>query len=238
MGAVDQAPEKSRADLAWHITRRWQSYEGEIRVAILRVALLTLFYTIQLVHYLGFSERTDTDILFHRQITFLAAGWLFVSLAVLVALRQRFFPPHLKFVTSLLDLLLLSTGAALGSGPASPLIGCYFLIIAMSALRFSLPLAWLTSLGAMACYWGLVGLFDASWFDASHATPPVHQMVVLSSLAATGIATGQLVRMVRSTAENYVQRLHHLKNPVEATSPGEVSRTNDHSESQLRGSAQ
>lgn len=199
------------AATSWHITRRWQEYEGEIRVAILRVALVAIFYGVQLLNYFVFSERAEADLLFHRQITAVSAGWLFVSLAVLVALRQRYFPPLLKFATVAFDLMLLTASAAMGSGPHSPLVGCFYLIIAMSALRFSLPLIWMATLGSIAGYLVLVGMADSTWFDSQHATAPVQQLVTLGALLGTGLAMGQLVRMIRRAAEEYFQRHQRLE---------------------------
>jgi hypothetical protein len=206
---MDNSPPTSPADLAWHITRRWQSFEGEIRVAFLRVLLLGLFYAVQLVHFLVFSEGSQADTEFHRQITFLVAAWLLISLAVLVSLRQKFFPAWLMFATCSLDLILLFVAAAMGSGPASPLVVCFYLIVGLSALRFSLPLVCFASGGAILAYWALVGWADPGWFDAEHVTPPVQQMVVICSLAATGLAAGQLVMMTRSTAQDYAARLQN-----------------------------
>lgn len=191
----------------WRITRLWASYEGEIRAAILRASLVAIFYSIQLVHYGLLVEKTEADILFHRQITFLSAGWLFVSLAVLVALRQSFFPSYLKFATCAFDVALLTVCAGLGSGPASPLVGCYFLIVAMSSLRFSLPLVWFATGSSMAGYLLLVGERDSTWFDVEHATPVLTQVVTLCGLAATGLAIGQLVRMASGAAEQHAWRL-------------------------------
>jgi hypothetical protein len=85
----------------------------------------------------------------------------------------------------------------------------YFLIIALSALRFSLGLVWFTTLGVMVGYWLLVGLEDAKtsrWFDSQHAVPPVTQLITLLSLGLTGIVIGQVVRRVKALAEEYAAR--------------------------------
>ena len=195
---------------AWHIVRRWQSFEGELRCAVLRVVLVAVFYAVHLADFALLPDADEQQVLFHRQITAIAVGWLLVSLTVLVMLRQRLFPPQLKYATVGADLILVGLSAALGSGPASPLVGCFYIVIAMSTLRFSLPLIWFTTLGAMGAYWALVGLADETWFDADHVTAPIEQMVTLCSLGATGVVLGQLVRMIRSAATEYYQRREHL----------------------------
>lgn len=205
---MEQLHEQSKA---WFITRRWQSYEGEVRAAVLRVALVALFYGLQLVHYFFFAARSEVEVLFHRQATWLAAGYLCVSLAVLVALRQRFFPAGLPFVTCGFDLCLLTVAAVMGSGPDSPLVAGYFVILAMAGLRFSLRVVWLATLGSIGGYLCLVGVVDPGWFDPEHTTPVVQQLVTIAALAATGLAIGQTIRMSRAAAESYAARFARLQ---------------------------
>lgn len=77
----------TKEDLGWHVTQRWQSYEREVRSAILRAILIAIFYSVQWFNYFIFTEGTETDIAFHRNITFLCIGWSLMSLAVLITLR-------------------------------------------------------------------------------------------------------------------------------------------------------
>ena len=196
---------------AWHITLRWQSFEGEIRAGILRVAALIFFYLLQLVHYLFFSDGTETEQLFHRQITWVVATWLFVTLATLACLRRRVFPSWLGTASCIVDLVLLTLGAILGSAANSPLVHCYFLVIGISALRSNLTVIWLSTLGSMLCYMVLVGASDKSWFNEEHAVEPIRQLVTLVALAGMGLALGQLVRMNRKSAAAYLERIRHLQ---------------------------
>ena len=191
------------ADRRWFIASRWQEYEGEGRTNLLRVLAIAAFYANHLLWYTRLAEPTADDQRFHRLATLIAAGWVFLSLAVLIALQRRFLPAALKFATTAADLLLLTALAWLGRGPDSPLVTGYFLVIAAAALRFSLPLVWCSTLGAMACYLVLVGAKDKTWFDPQHDTPVVQQLTVLLSLMWLGIVIGQLLRRVRSVAQEY-----------------------------------
>lgn len=191
---------------AWFVTRRWFEYEGEIRTALFRVWMVAALFGLQLLQFYFFSGRTAADWLFHRQASIIVTVWLFVSLIVMVSFLRRYFPSYLKFITSGADLLLLMICAGLGSGPASPLVGLFFLLIVTAALRCSLPLVWFTTLGSLLAYLALVGYKDATWFDADHTTPPITQLVMMTSLLATGFATGQLVRMIRQLARDYASR--------------------------------
>jgi hypothetical protein len=201
--AVDQ----TIADRQWFIALRWQEYAGEARANLLRLFAVGVFYGVQLVHFYRFAQRDAADILFHQRATAIAVAWTLVALAVMLCLRVQWFSGALKYVSATCDLLLLTALAWLGRGPESPLVLGYFLIIALSALRFSLGLVWFSTVSGMLAYWSLVGLVDKRWFDAEHAVPPVTQLLTLASLAFTGIVIGQTVRCVKRVASEYAARL-------------------------------
>jgi hypothetical protein len=198
----------------WYVVSRWLEYEGEMRVALLRVLLVAAFYGVQLVHFLVFSGRTEVERAFQQQVTYLAAAWLFVSLAVLVMLSRRLLYPALKFFTTAADVVLVTAVAALGAAAASPMVIALGLLIPLAGLRGSLPLVWMATIGSMLAYMCLVGLRDENWFDADHRTPPVAQMVVLLTLAATGITVGQLLRMLRQIAQEMLIRQQRHEEPL------------------------
>ena len=198
--------ERNSNQQAWFITSRWSELEGELRAAVLRIVFVVAFYGVQLVHHFFFSDQSDAEDLFHRQVTYIAAAWLFVSLMVMIAVKQRWFPPALKFVTSGCDIALLTAAAHIGSGPASPLVHVYAVIVVMAGLRVSLPLVWCTTLACLGAYIALVGAADSVWFDQDHVTPPVQTLVTLVSLAAVGLVVGQIIRMGRNAAEQYATR--------------------------------
>ncbi len=198
-------PNESVNAKAWHIARRWFEFEGEIRSALLRVWLVVALFSVQLIHHFFFSDHSLASLQFHRQASIVVAVWLLVSLIVMVSFLRKFFPGYLKFITCGADLILLTVCASLGSGPTSPLVGVFFLLIITAALRCSLELIWFVTLGSLLGYVALVGANDPTWFDANHTTPPVNQLITLTSLAAAGIAAGQLVRMIRQSALEYAQ---------------------------------
>jgi hypothetical protein len=197
----------SSNDRQWFIVGRWQEYEGEGRANLLRIVAIGAFYIVQLVHYYGISEHTPEVDAFHQAATALAAAWTLIAVAILLCLRQRIFPAVLKFVSTGCDVVLLTALASLGGKANSPLVFVYFVIIALAAMRFSLRLIWCATLGGMLGYLALVGLTDTKWFDSEHAVPVVTQLVVLLSLALTGIMLGQVIRRVRALADEYAQRL-------------------------------
>lgn len=203
----------TNADLNWHITSRWHSYEGEVRASIVRLCLILALYAAHLVNYFGFMAATEATANFHRNITFLAAAGLAASLGVLVALTQRYFPTQLKFVVTTLDALLIFTAALIGDAANSPVVVCFFVLIGLASLRYSLALVWFATLLSVACYFALVGAGDGTWFDKDHATPVVQQMIFGCSLIAAGVVAGQSVRMTRCAAEFYADRQNGWKPP-------------------------
>ncbi len=200
---------------SWHIASRWQEFEGEMRSAVLRSILVVVFYSIQLTHYLTLASVGDSDRTFHRQVTFAAIAWLFLSMSVLMALRGGFMPPLLKYFTTGIDLGLVSLLAWLSRGPSSPLIMAMFLVLAIASLRFRIGLIWFATLGAMTCYMLLVGSGDAHWFDSNHNTPVLTQAITLCSLASTGIVLGQIVRTPRRMADAFLERADQMTPEVQ-----------------------
>jgi hypothetical protein len=198
-------------DRQWFIVGRWQEYEGEARANLLRIIAVGSFYVVQLIHFYGFAKAEASQLPFQQRATAVAVAWTMVALAILLCLRLRIFPGVLKYISSACDIVLLTALASLGSGPASPLVLGYGLIIAMAALRFSLGLVWFTTVASMLGYLSLVGLVDKTWFDPQHAVAPVTQLVTLLSLALTGIVIGQVVRRVRLLAAEYADRLAAAK---------------------------
>jgi hypothetical protein len=207
---VTAIPSVSPAERQWYIVGRWQEYEGESRANLLRMVAIGALYTVQLVHFYGFSTKSATEVLFHQRATAIAVAWTMVALAIMLCLRRGVFPVVLKYTSTACDLALLTSLAALAAGPHSPLVLAYFVVVALAGLRFSLGLIWFSTIGAMLCYWLLVGIADgrdSKWFDSQHAVPPVEQLVTLVSLGLTGIVVGQVVRRVKGLATEYAERL-------------------------------
>jgi hypothetical protein len=191
----------------WFIVRRWQEFGGETRACLMRVLAITGFYIVQLFHHLNLAEPSVEDQKFHRYVTMIAAAWAFSAISTLLCLRKQFFPVYLPFVTTIIDLGLLTVLAALGSGPFSPLTRVYFLLIVLSAIRFNLPLIWCATIGSMAGYMSLVGIADEKWFDPQHAVAPLEQLVTLLALGLTGMFVGQIIRRVPQLAFEFERRM-------------------------------
>jgi hypothetical protein len=197
-------------DRQWYIVGRWQEYEGEGRANLLRIAAVGAFYLVELFHHYALLDAAhrETWANFHAAATALAAAWTLIALAVLVCLRQQIFPAFLKYVSTACDVVLLTALAMLATGPQSPLVFVYFVLVALAGIRFSLGLVWCATAGSMLGYLFLLG--HAKWFlpaGVDHGVPRVEQAIVLLSLALAGVVLGQTVRRVRALSDEYAQRL-------------------------------
>ncbi|MEX2119905.1 MAG: hypothetical protein WD847_09960 [Pirellulales bacterium] len=202
-------------DRQWFITGRWQEYEGEAKANLLRIIAIGAFYAIELLNYHGLRfgflelERDEgVDRQFHLAVTTLAVAWTLVSLGILLCLRGQIFPGWLKFVSTACDVVLLAAVLTLADGPKSPLVVGYFLIVALSGLRFNLPLVWFATLASMAGYLYVLGY--AKWFADPARNLRIEryqQLIFLVALGLMGVVLGQVIRRVRRLAEDFASRV-------------------------------
>lgn len=194
----------------WYIIGRWQEYEGEARANLLRLIGVIAFYGVELVNYYGLQlgpleMPAVVDRAFHVAATSLAVAWTMVCLVILLCLKQHVFPGSLKFLSTGCDIVLLTSMLMIADGPKSPLVVGYFLIVALSSVRFSLRLVQAASVGSMAGYLFLSGF--ARWFtERDLRVPRYHQLMVLLALGLTGIVLGQVIRRVPGLAAEYAKR--------------------------------
>lgn len=207
---------------SWYITRRWQEYSAEGRANLLRIVAVGALYLVHLWSYfssqgwlpqLGFLQLAaagEVDRQFHIAVTLLAVAWAMLALGIQLCLVQRIFPRWLPYVSTAADVVLLTSMITLGSGPRSPLVGCYFLILVLATMRLSLPLVRFATVAAAVGYVFVLGA--AKWAPAMSKlasetrVPRYHQLIVLASLVLAGVMLGQLVRRVQQTAVDYAQR--------------------------------
>jgi hypothetical protein len=206
------SPIPGALDRPWYIVGRWQEYQGEARANLLRLAAVAAFYAIELINYygvdLGFMQLPKvSDLAFHKIVTAIAAGWVVLGVGVHLWLRLHLMPAALKYVSTGMDVVLLSLLLMVADGPKSPLILGYFLIPALACLRFQLRLVWFATIAAMLGYVWLLGW--ATWLASARdmRVPRYHELIVLTALALSGVIQGQVIRRVKSMAAEYARRL-------------------------------
>ncbi len=225
----DILPVPGSGDRPWYIVGRWQEYQGEARANLLRLAAVAAFYAIELINYygvdLGFIQLPKvSDLAFHKTVTAIAAAWVMLGLGVHLWLRLHLMPSALKYLSTVLDVVLLTLLLMISNGPRSPLIAGYFLIPALACLRFQLRLVWFATIAAMLGYVWVLGW--AVWIENSRDTrvPRYHELIFLTALAMTGIIQGQVIRRVKMLAAEYARRLKEAGSPAqfETNSVGET----------------
>ena len=203
---MEHAPPKP-----WHVVRRLQSFRGEERANFVRIAAIAIFYCIQLVNRhgldLGFIELEQVagvDDRFHAAITALAASWIAAAMGVVVLMRNHRFPPALKFVTTAIDVVLLTAMLMIADGPSSPLVVVFFLILAGAPLRFSLPLVHFATAAVIVGYIVVVG--EAWLHRPDMRVPRYEQIMTIAAFAFVGVALAEMTKAVRNAAESFAQR--------------------------------
>ena len=148
------------------------------RANLLRIAGIGVFYLVELLDYHGlrlgsFEIPAIVSRPLHQVITGLALAWALTGMAVLLCQKHHIFPAGLKYATTAADLVFLTLILLAASGPQSPLVIGYFLIIVLATLRFSLGLIRFATAGAVAGYLAVLG--HGRWFRrsaADRAPPP------------------------------------------------------------------
>lgn len=218
--AGNAAETQSNAEREWFIVGRLEEFEGEGRANLLRLIGIAAFYAVELVNYYGVDlsflqiERT-VDRPFHLAITFLTLAWTMLCVSVLLCRRQRIFPKWLKYISTGCDVVLLTSMLMLADGPRSPLVVVYFLLIGLASLRFSLPLIWFVTAGSVAGYLYLLGFAKwgsvPGWEKPEQTVPRYYQIIFVLALVLTGVVLGQVIRRVRTMAQEFAERLEETR---------------------------
>lgn len=184
----------SAAPPPWQVFQRVQEVESALRINVVRTAAVLIFYALHGFNYAwaGHAQAGAEGTEHHWKATAIAFVWLIVAAGVFAALRLRTLPPAAKFLTSLTDILLLTSAAAIGARAQSPLVPAYFLIIASTVLTFDWKLVVVATIASMVGYMTLVGLTDETWFDADHKVPVVQWTMTCASLGLIGCIGSQL----------------------------------------------
>jgi hypothetical protein len=199
---------------SWEISRRVEAWAGEIRVNLIRIIAIVIFYSRHLIEVMTSPKDAPIRGVFHLRTTAVVVAWAGVAGAVHLILSRRVYPPAMKFATALLDVLMITLLCAIADDSRlprlTPLILLYFAAIASAPLRLSLPLVYVTTgacalgyLSLLAYHaWYLVG-FHKYYESPELRIPRGHEVITLLSMLVAGFLAGQVVRQVRRMIERY-----------------------------------
>lgn len=207
--AEHDARDRARAS-AWRIAARHEELRSAERVNLLRATAVALLYAAEVARHRGWIPAgvapgsLDDALAFHRIATEIALAWALVSAGVLVALRNRVFPPALKFVTTGADVALASALIAIGGGPQSGFVFLYFPILALATLRLEPWLVHFATSASILSYLGVVWMAERA--DPDLAVPRHHSVLVVLAIAVVGLALAYAANDVRRVAAEYAAR--------------------------------
>jgi hypothetical protein len=202
---------------AWNQIQRGLEFGGEQSANWLRLWAIGLFYAIHVLTWHGVTIGVeilpaggDPTSPFHTRVTLIVLAWMMLSLGLLLAMRNRIFPPWLKYLTTGLDLLFLSSVLLIADGPRSASVGGLFVIVALSALRFDPGLIRCAAVGAMVAFGLLVAYARATPardIDVSNAWA----LMMPAALLLEGMILSRMVGRLRQTAAVYAERIRRAE---------------------------
>ena len=188
----------------WILRSRVESLAGEARVNLVRLAAVFAFYLRHLIAMATSDGAAAEAGRYHVGATIVAGAWFAVVVAIHVCLSRRYLPAWLKFAAVGFDMLMVALLGMLRGDPRTPVVLLFFPVIVSAAVRLSLPLVWLATVGAVIGYLAIVAHY--AWriigFDRYYATPALRiprgdEAMVILALLVTGVFTGQIVRQAR-----------------------------------------
>src|SRR5437773_9660888 len=132
-------------DTRWNDMTRIESWAGEVRVNLVRLVAIVLFYGRHLLEIFLSPPRSAEAIAYHTRVTWLVGLWAAMVLYMHWRLSGRRVPPHLKYVAVAWDEVMITLLCAIAGGPRTPLVLLYFPLVAMAPLRLSLRLVYVTT---------------------------------------------------------------------------------------------
>ncbi|MBX7106170.1 MAG: hypothetical protein K1X57_18970 [Gemmataceae bacterium] len=172
-----------------------ESWAGEIRVNLLRAVALGAMYLWHLIRFysgreVGFSPR------YHMAVTALTIAGMVLVVVWHLILAAQVRPPILPIATTLGDLVIVTALFALSRnalGTQSHL--AYFLVVAGTAVRCSLPAVWVASLGSVVCYYSVILYWtQSSKVIADQPFGPWLYGMFTPAILVAGLLAGQCVR--------------------------------------------
>ncbi|MGE0323730.1 MAG: hypothetical protein AB7K71_37585 [Polyangiaceae bacterium] len=184
----------------WQVAKRKQEFRGESFANLARVVAVLAFYVIEIINHhgsraLGMPAVVGRDM--HAMVTALVGSWVGAALLTVVVMRLRYFPIWLKYLTTSIDLAMMTAVLAVLDGPKSPMLVGFVLVLALSATRFSQRLIACTAGGTLVSYGVL--LWHTAALRPALAVPRYHQLIFALTVV---ILAGVLIVLV-----NAAQRL-------------------------------
>jgi hypothetical protein len=194
--------------IPWLDVRRPEAWAGEVRVNLIRLLAIVVFYARHLIEFYLASADAPVRGPYHARVTVIVLTWATVAVVLHLILFRRLLPRAFPYAAVLLDMLMTTLLCCVAGGPRTPLVALYFAIVASAALRLSLRVVYMSTLAAIGGYLFVVGYY--AWrvigIDRYYATlelriPRGEQAILVLALLVTGLFAGQSVRQARRLVE-------------------------------------
>lgn len=203
----------TRQDFAWKAAVRAEEWAGEMRVNLIRLVAITVFYGNHLFNF--YLRDLDLTPRFHLIVSSIAVSWATAAFVTHLILAKQGNRPFLKYASLGWDVFMTTSLIAFSGGPKSQFLILLLLILFTVPLRLNLRLVWVASLAAALSYGTICG--HSKWVNVETQVPIVHHVIFFLGLATAGLLAGQCVRQARRFAENYSERLLALNDDVQVT---------------------
>jgi adenylate cyclase len=173
---------------------RDEEQEGERRINRLRNVALAVLYLNELFtyHVLG-----AVDAGFHRSVSALAAVYAVAALGWWWTVNRRGLRARsFKYAAMLADSVFLACLLWVANGPSSPLVPLYYLLIAVSALRYNRAATFACSAFSAAAFLGLQ--LHAAAARPELALPPHAAVIQVLCMLLMGLVSGRVVFHLRA----------------------------------------
>jgi peptidoglycan/LPS O-acetylase OafA/YrhL len=117
----------------WFDVRRVEAWAGELRVNLIRLTAIALFYGRHLVEYWLADADAKVRGVYHARVTFVCAAWFGVALALHIVLTRRRMPWWLSYTSVAWDAAMITILCTLTADARTPLVLLFFVLIANGA---------------------------------------------------------------------------------------------------------
>lgn len=199
MNEATDATETSESRL--HATMRTEAWVGEVRVNLIRLIALAMFYGYHVLNTFVISDDPALRGRFHQTVSLVVFVWAAGAVLLHVVLARRIMRPSLPLTVIAWDIVMVTALLCVTENPRSMVVTAWFLIIASASLRFSLSAVYLSAVGSLLGY--LVFLGHTRYVlqvPDELRVPRTNQIVFAIALAVAGLLAGQSVRQARRIA--------------------------------------
>jgi len=178
-------PENPPETLVW--LQRRQTWAGDRTANRIRLVVLAIFAINECINYFALHV---VDQRFHHGSLLIVAMWFLCAGIFAWMLRRHYLPRSSPYIMVSVDLLWITWLLFLADGPKSPLVGIYFLIIALTGMRLNPRVSFYSGIAAVVGYLSVLEFVKTK--APQFMIPRFQETIVMLSLLSMGIIMAHL----------------------------------------------